>query len=203
MKIVFVCLALTLLISLLPFNSDALYFILSPGYTECIYFHTRKGDHLIGSFEIDSEYEGVRVSLSESGGSFKIMDKVDNSGDFSINAQKETSYQLCFKNLMGSVQQTVNFSVKNLSHNSKMNNVMSNVESKRLIDSMERLYERISVASEKQKYALTRKRFHMEAIESSRKRATLWSIIELLVSFGLVAIQIYCIKSYFQIKYLV
>lgn len=196
-------LALALLIALFPIHSDALYFILSPGYTECIYFSARKGDHLLGSFEIDSAYEGVRVSLSESGESLKIMDKVDNSGDFSITSQRETSYQLCFKNLMNSVQQTVNFSVKNLSRNSKMNNVMSNVESRRLIDSMERLYERVSVASEKQKYALTRKRFQMEAIESSRRRAALWSVIELLVSFGLVAIQIYCIKSYFQIKYLV
>ncbi|KAJ1608486.1 P24 like gold domain-containing protein [Cryptosporidium canis] len=203
MKTAFVYLARALFVLVLPIYSDALYFALNPGYTECIYFHASKGDHLIGSFEIDSVYEAVRVSLSKSGENSKIMDKIDNSGDFTINAHDEADYQLCFKNLMNSVQQTVNFSVKNVSYNSKMNNVMSNVESKKLIDSMEKLYEKISVASEKQKYALTRKRFQMEAIKSSRKRSAIWSVLELLVSFGLVAIQVYCIKSYFHIKYLV
>ncbi|OII74062.1 uncharacterized protein cubi_02864 [Cryptosporidium ubiquitum] len=203
MKIGSIYITLIILIALSPIDTNALYFILNPGYTECIHFRTVTGDHFIGSFEIESEYEGVRVSLYESDGNSKIMDKVNNSGDFSINAQKNAEYQLCFKNLMNSVQQTVNFSIKNLSYNSNINNVMSNIESKRLIESMEKLYERISIASDKQKYALTRKRFQMEAIESSRKKAALWSILELLVSFGLVLIQIYYIKSYFQVKYLV
>lgn len=203
MKIKPIYLALIFFIASFPIDTDALYFILNPGYTECIHFNTSIGDHFIGSFEIDSEYEGVRVSLYEGNENSKIMDKVDNSGDFSINAQKNTEYQLCFKNLMNSMQQTVNFNIKNVSYSSNMNNVMSNIESKKLIESMEKLYERISIASDKQKFALTRKRFQMEAIESSRKKAAFWSILELLVSFGLVAVQIYYVKSYFQVKYLV
>ncbi|KAK9171446.1 emp24/gp25L/p24 family/GOLD family protein [Cryptosporidium meleagridis] len=203
MKIEPIYFVLIVFIALFPFNTDALYFILNPGNTECIHFYAKKADHIVGSFEIDSAYEGVRVSLFENEASSKILDKVENSGDFSINPSKDTEYQLCFKNLMNSVQQTVNFSIKSMAHNSNINNVMSNVESKKLIESMEKLYERISVASEKQKYALTRKRFQMEAIESSRKKAAIWSILELLLSFGLVAVQVYYIKSYFQVKYLV
>ncbi|EAK90226.1 P24 like gold domain protein, possible transmembrane region near C-terminus, signal peptide [Cryptosporidium parvum Iowa II] len=203
MKIEPIYFVVIVFIALFPFNTDALYFILNPGYTECIHFHAKKADHIVGSFEIDSAYEGVRVSLFENKESSKILDKIENSGDFSINAPKDTEYQLCFKNLMNSVQQTVNFSIKNMAYNSNINNVMSNIESKKLIESMEKLYERITVASEKQRYALTRKRFQMEAIESSRKKAAIWSILELLLSFGLVAIQVYYIKSYFQVKYLV
>ncbi|KAF7459017.1 supernatant protein factor, C-terminal domain-containing protein [Cryptosporidium felis] len=194
---------LIFLFILFPLNAEALYFALNPGETECIYLSTKKEDRIIGSYEIDSAYEGVRVSLYDGEPGSKIFDQVKNSGDFNINSKKDVEYRLCFKNLMNSVHQMVNFSIKNVSRELNIDNFMSNIESRKLVSSMEKLYERIVIASDKQKYALTRKRFQMEAIESSRKRAAFWSILELLVSFGLVAIQFHYMKSFFRVKYLV
>ncbi|KAK6590535.1 hypothetical protein RS030_152252 [Cryptosporidium xiaoi] len=184
-------------------NVEALYLILIPKSNECIFFKADKGDRILGSYEVDSEYESVRVSLSIVGDGTKIFDKIKNTGDFNFNAQEDSEYSLCFKNLLNSIEQTVNFSIKSMSNISNLNNVMSNQESKRLLNSMRILYERVVMASEKQKYSLTRKRYQMDVIESSRKKAAFWSALELLVSFAFVFLQLYTLKSYFNAKYLV
>ncbi|KAH8741615.1 P24 like gold domain proteinhypothetical protein transmembrane region near C-terminus [Cryptosporidium ryanae] len=196
-------LLIALVLANLSANVEALYFILIPGANECIFFKTDKGDRVLGSYEIDSEYESVRVFLSKVEDGTKVLDQIKNTGDFSFDVQNNSEYSLCFKNLLNSIEQTVNFSIKSMSNTSNLNNLMSNQESKKLLDSMKILYERVVIASEKQRYSLTRKRYQMDIIESSRKRATFWSVLELIVSFTFVFLQVYTLKSYFNVKYLV
>ncbi|OII75753.1 hypothetical protein cand_029980 [Cryptosporidium andersoni] len=180
-------------LNLITGQTNALFFKLPPSST----------DHITGSYEVEGTDGSVRVYIADiQFGERKLFDNIKKTGHFSITIPSSSNYELCFKSLMGSIAQTISFNFRNRSLISA-SNLMTSSDSKRLQDSIEKFYEKISLASEQQSYSLTRRDHHMKAIESSKKKATFWNCLQLIFSFVMAAIQICYMRSFFEVKYVV
>ncbi|EEA07005.1 uncharacterized protein CMU_033900 [Cryptosporidium muris RN66] len=149
-------------LNLVTGQTNALFFKLPPSSTECIIFHARLSDHITGSYEVEGIDGSVRVYIADiQFGERKLFDNIKKTGHFSITIPSSSNYELCFKSLMGSIAQTISFNFRNRSLISA-SNLMTSSDSKRLQDSIEKFYEKISLASEQQSYSLTRRDYHMK-----------------------------------------
>ena len=118
-------------------------------------------------------------------------------------------YQLCFKQMSGRSKQTASFQLHVSSNGvyDDFDNLSAKLASKTHAEKVgilaNQLHSRLYDLMDQQDFSITREAIHRETTESTNTRVLWWSLAQIMVVISLALIQMYYIKSYFEIKLIV
>jgi hypothetical protein len=126
---------------------------------------------------------------------------------FRYTAVAGGQYNLCFKQTSNRGRQTASFQVHVSGDADFYSDSGPNIASKNQAEKVGNLARQIEVQVtdllDHQDYAITREAIHRETTESTNSRVLWWSIGQVSVLVTLTVLQMYYIKSFFEIKLIV
>mmetsp|Transcript_82898 Transcript_82898/g.173569 ORF Transcript_82898/g.173569 Transcript_82898/m.173569 type:complete len:214 (-) Transcript_82898:93-734(-) len=199
--------ALLLAAALLNGGASALFFELKPGTEECFRWRPESGHHCVGSFEADGPEEGIEVRmlgpddkelwrLNQPSGQLKPVD-AHSAGE---------NFALCFKSTI-SDNQMISFDWRwglehelDLSDSKELKQFVTQNHTAQMQESVAQLYRKTLDILEQQEFAITREAVHRETAESTNSRVLWWTIVEAIFLVVLAMVQVYILRSYFEVK---
>jgi hypothetical protein len=116
-------------------------------------------------------------------------------------------YNLCFKQTMNKGRQTASFQLHVSGELDIYDDSTGNIASRNQAEKVGHLAGQIETQAfdllDHQDYAITRESLHRETAESTNSRVLWWSLAQMTVLITLAVVQMYYIKSFFEIKLIV
>ncbi len=183
-----------------------LFFRLNPKQPECFALPSIAVDGTItGSFEAVAKHEGMTTKLTNLGKT--IWQSTQPSAKFAVNVTAEDSAPgICFESNSKN-SQTVSFSVAVRNNtewdNHDDTNVATEKHTAKVSDLVTRLKWKVADIMDQQQYAITREHVHRSIAESTNSGVQWWAIAQVLCNTLLALVQIYYLRSYFEVKQIV
>ena len=179
------------------------------------------GGMIAGSFEISGTGEGmefhmfvlcsvfleVNVSLNHPTTDAPVWTSRQLTDHFKYTAVAPGQYNLCFKQTSNRGRQTASFQIHVSGDADFYGEVSTNIASKNQADKVNSLAQQIEQQMrdllDHQDYSITREAVHRDTAESTNTRVLWWSLAQVAVMVTLSLLQMYYIKSFFEIKLIV
>ena len=116
-------------------------------------------------------------------------------------------YELCFKQTTGRGKQTASFQVHIGSEYGDFGDLHAKLASKTQAEKVgiltRQIESKLEELMDQQDFSITREAMHRETAESTNDRVLWWSLVQVLVVVTLALVQMYYIKSFFELKLIV
>lgn len=195
--------------------SAAVMFDIAPQTRECFFVRSQKRDsELTGSYQTFFGDGSVRVTVEgpvpvhRAGGQLPqltpIYSSVEEAGRMQATMPVSGDYAVCVRNLLSFDQTvTIEFHVQSHKQAAHPNQLALEDEALKLKNLTADVLEKSNSLFEQQSHAMVRLGVHSELGQSTRRRATLWKCIQMGMQVLLAGVQIYSVKSYFEVKTIV
>lgn len=193
----------------------AVMFDIPPQTRECFFVRSQNQDsELLGSYQTFFGDGSVRLTVEgpvpphRAGGQMPqltpIYSSVEEAGRIQAPMSLAGDYAVCVRNLLSFDQTvTIDFHVQANKHTSHPNQLALEDEALKLKTLTQDVLEKANSLFEQQSHAMVRLGVHSELGQSTRRRATLWKCIQMGMQVLLAGVQIYSVKSYFEVKTIV
>ncbi|KAL8428562.1 hypothetical protein Efla_003333 [Eimeria flavescens] len=210
-----VLLALLLLLEVHQQPSAAIMFDIPPQTRECFFVKSQnQQSEVVGSYQTFFGDGSVRVTVEGPVPSHRagaqlpqltpIFSSMEESGRIQAPMELSGDYAVCVRNVLSFEQTvTIDFHVQSHKQASHPNQLALEDEALKLKTLTADVLEKANSLFEQQSHAMVRMGVHAELGESTRRRATLWKCIQMGMQLLLAGIQIYSVKSYFEVKTIV
>lgn len=126
---------------------------------------------------------------------------------FKYTAAAPGQYNLCFKQTYNRGRQTASFQIHVSGDTEYSDDPSSNIASRGQTEKVGNLAKQIETQSmdllDHQDFSITREAVHRETSESTNSRVLWWSLAQMAVIITLSVVQMYYIKSFFEVKLIV
>ncbi|KAL8454407.1 hypothetical protein Emag_001434 [Eimeria magna] len=195
--------------------TEAVMFDLPPQTRECFFVKSQNQEsEVVGSYQTFFGDGSVRVTVEGPVPSHRagaqlpqltpIYSSVEESGRIQAPMTLTGEYAVCVKNVLSFDQTiTIDFHVQTHKQASHPNQLALEDEALKLKTLTADVLEKANSLFEQQSHAMVRLGVHSELGESTRRRATLWKCIQMGMQLLLAGIQVYSVKSYFEVKTIV
>lgn len=211
----FCMMALLLVMAGHQLPAAGIMFDLLPHTRECFFVKTQTQDAVLtGSYQSFFGDGSVRVTVEgpvpahRAGAQLPqltpIYSSVEESGHIQAGLAVLGEYAVCVRNLLSFDQTvTIDFHIQSKDTSSHPNQVALEDEALKLKTLTADVLEKANSLFEQQSHAMVRLGVHSELGQSTRRRATLWKCIQMGMQVLLAGVQIYSVKSYFEVKTIV
>lgn len=129
------------------------------------------------------------------------------SDHFRYTAAAAGQYNLCFKQTTNRGRQTASFQI-HVSGDADFNseagtNIASKNQAEKVGSLARQIEQQVTDLLDHQDFSITRESIHRETAESTNSRVLWWSLAQVAVLITLSVLQMYYIKSFFEIKLIV
>ncbi|XP_026190683.1 uncharacterized protein LOC34619967 [Cyclospora cayetanensis] len=203
-------------VALMPeVGTKAVMFDISPHTRECFFVKSQNQDTaLAGSYQSFFGDGSVRVTVEGPVASHRvggqlpqltpIYSSVEESGHIQVEMAVRGEYAVCVRNLLSFDQTvTIDFHLQSKDASSHPNQLALEDEALKLKALTADVLEKANSLFEQQSHAMVRLGVHSELGQSTRRRATLWKCIQMGMQVLLAGVQLYSVKSYFEVKTIV
>eukprot|EP00811_Abedinium_folium_P016637 NODE_25577_length_582_cov_2.960440.p1 GENE.NODE_25577_length_582_cov_2.960440~~NODE_25577_length_582_cov_2.960440.p1 ORF type:complete len:187 (-),score=78.44 NODE_25577_length_582_cov_2.960440:22-498(-) len=157
--------------------------------------------------------EGVSVTVTDPQET-ELWTSTDTSGNFKIEMKAAGKHQLCFKSSIDE-NQMISFNiwqerpakdeagVRTAPLEARDREYVTKNHTARMAELVSKLEARSEDILTQQQYAITREAVHRDAAETTNHRVLVWTLAEVLTLIALATIQIYYLRSCFEMKQVV
>eukprot|EP00916_Digyalum_oweni_P019271 GHVL01032104.1.p1 GENE.GHVL01032104.1~~GHVL01032104.1.p1 ORF type:complete len:196 (-),score=24.97 GHVL01032104.1:322-909(-) len=185
---------------LLPILSSSLFFKLQPNSKECFVLESTEGNEIVGSYESIGADHAVRASLEYNGAEKFVSHQTASA--FHITAEKAGNYVHCFKSLVSHVQ-LITFNIRSQQSPIHPDDLATADEALRLEQLAMVLENKLIEIANQQEYATMREALQRETTESTNGRVLWWTFAEVSILVILSLVQLYYLRSFFEVKVIV
>ncbi|RKP06168.1 supernatant protein factor C-terminal domain-containing protein [Thamnocephalis sphaerospora] len=179
---------------------NAITVTVEPNTNECFFEELKTGDTLSVSFEVGFGGDHkIDFSMLDATGRVVQVAGQQNSGFYTVTADRDGSYYYCFNNLMNdNIGKQVSFYIHE-DHRPKK----EEKGSEPLAEELRQLSRNVLDVREHQDYIIQRERMHRNTAESTNDRVKWWSIFETAIVLGVAFFQVNYLKRFFEVKRMV
>lgn len=201
--------------SFLP-PAAAIMFDLAPHTRECFFIKSQQQEaaELTGSYQCFFGDGSVRVTVEgpvpahrTSEGPTQmtpIYSSVQESAHIQAPLPLKGEYAVCIRNLLSFDQTiTIDFHIHSKEKAAHPNQLALEDEALKLKTLTNDVLEKANALFEQQSHSMVRLGVHSQLGESTRRRATIWKAVQMGLQILLAAVQVYSVRSYFEVKTLV
>lgn len=176
----------------------------------------KSGDMISGSYEISGTPEGmislsaiihpsveVVVSLTHPTSDVPVWSSRVAADHFRYSAVTPGQFKLCFKQSSPRGKQTASFTISTAADDyfeDRFTNLASKSQAEKVGILANQLEYKVSELLDQQDYAITRESIHRRTAEDTNEKLVHWTIAQVLVLLSIAFVQIYYLKSTFEIK---
>lgn len=193
----------------------AVMFDIPPQTRECFFVKSlNQESEVVGSYQTFFGDGSARVTVegpvpAHRAGAQKpqlspIFSSVEEAGQIKAPMTIAGEYAVCIRNLLSFDQTvTIDFHVQSHKETAHPNQLALEDEALKLKTLTADVLEKANSLFEQQSHAMVRLGVHSELGDSTRTRATLWKCIQMAMQVLLAGVQIFSVKSYFEVKTIV
>eukprot|EP00922_Rhytidocystis_sp_ex-Travisia-forbesii_P002764 GHVS01004073.1.p1 GENE.GHVS01004073.1~~GHVS01004073.1.p1 ORF type:complete len:241 (-),score=39.47 GHVS01004073.1:829-1551(-) len=212
---------LSLLSPSLILPSSALFYESQPNARDCFFLLAEENEEIVGSYETFYGDDVLRVTLDlldevpvegqqpsapppSAGGRRQLFHSLKETDKFRIAAPRRGKFALCLRNLL-SYEQTVTFNtrVQRTAHETHPQDLATTDQTDKLSDMCESLSGKVEDISYQQSHAVTRESVYRQTSESTNSRVLWWTAFQVASLVLLSTLQVFYMRSFFEIKTIV
>ncbi|KAJ3550641.1 hypothetical protein NM688_g5026 [Phlebia brevispora] len=184
------------LLLLLPVLVSAHMIEVPASKKECFFEDLRNNDKMTVTYQVGGGgHLDIDFWLTDPDGHALHKQLKQSTGTVSVTAAKDGRYEYCFSNQMSTVvDKLVSFNVHGIIY----------VDDDDTVAPIEREIRALAAGlmsvKDEQEYIVVRERTHRNTAESTNERVKWWSVAQVIILFGVVAWQVYYLKSFFEVK---